>query len=409
MYRRQYYFPEHLHNTAEQSGIAEIADKIDNWDKDIHGEESFNTYTTFFPGEDRADEEVTEEIELFASSDLFRNLDADDKIQFLKAYNIDRSKNWRIIGSKALNANPRLFELDESTVSVPCDDADRLTLSGAGAKEYVGFEPNIFESYKAYGFDTKLAFMQFAGAWLCNKVGLSYSRPSITIPHIEDPELIRKILMGGDIHGDFRMEEQTLPILGALTPIGSKTAFAPVHMSAGVAAYHSVEKDIVTAACAYVMDSEKFTQNEKSRLFEVVFAEEPKQSKNELGANFFGDFGDDDFDDVTTKQNLDIMRVNAERNIPYLKLFVSPYNRDLRLLVEKSPDGNLSIRNTGTEEAIVFRAEEIPELLQLFANIGEAEARTSTSSVMHAISCAYEELRDNAEAGHILYSDSNTS
>lgn len=402
---QKFYFPEHLHDAANESGIAEIAHKIYDFEENSSGEQSYNVYSG---SSYRRTEQITGEIQYFTTTKAFDGLSFNEKVTALHYGNIalsDEDKSWHILGSAESDNHDRLFPVDRTAASIACTPEDSLTLSGVGGIEYTGFQADIFEDYATYNFKSRLAFMQFAGAWLCNLSGFSDTRPSIDLSYVEDTGLTRRICIGGDMHGDFRAVENLIPTLGVLTPFGEKMDYGPIAPINGAAGYHSVEKAIVTALSAYVIDTDGLSSIEKQRLFEILLSERNEDTSAEKGASFYGDFGDDDFDDETVKLDLDSMRLNGQDNTPYFTAMVVPGNQDFRLIVEKTSDDTVVLRNTGSKKGIVFRPHEIPQLLELFGKIGQAESRTSTNSVLHALACAYQELMDGNEAGHIILSD----
>jgi hypothetical protein len=402
MLEREYYFSDLDRERAEKSGIADIAQKIDDFEAvTIHNDEPVNVYRECGMMLDAA-ENVEREFNELRKSSLWRSLS--DEERRLSCIAIDKSDeaSWSILGPNA-DAEGRLFGVPRFAGRVACSLQDCITLSGTGGLEFTNFEPKIFDSHQSYEFKTMLEFMQFAGAWLCNVTnGGRDEKPSFVLADIYEKDMKRQVTLGGDIHGDFRMQEVLIPEYGSISPHGYQVTFAPLSERASVAGYYSIEKSIVTAICAHIIDSGAFLENEKRFLFDILLSERMPSVAPELGSNFYGNFGGDWDDGRTVATELDGMRLRAKTGDSYMAAMVVPGNEQALLEVTKRENGNLEMKNTYKDTGIEFRPLETSNLLELFMAIGKVESRTSIDSIMHALRCAQQILLDGEEAGHII-------
>lgn len=400
MESREFYFTDEHTELAANTGLDEISQKIKDCEL-IPGteEESYCPYDSHRIKTDETDHDIRYFTE---TSREYAGMSSIEKAQVHKAYRLADYNSWRIIAGKS--HAPQLDMDTEKTIeSVACNNLDRLTLSGTGASGFVDFEPRIFDDYTARGFQTKLEFMQFAGAWLCNIVNRRFgSGPYVQIDEPDNTGVHRHISLGGDMHGDFRMGESIIPASGAINPLGQRIEYGPILNRTQVAGYHSTEKIIVEALCAYVIDDEWFTRKDKETLFETQLHKEAVDETPERGASFYADFGDDDNDTMMSRIDIDGMRLNAAEGVPYTQLRVHPTSETAALIVRKDGNGNIELKNNYIERGITFVPRDMLALFELFSRIGSAESRTSRSAILHSIQCAYDELKKDREPGYII-------
>lgn len=401
--RRPFYFPPDYVDIAKQSGIADIAEQISKRKGQTrNGENVHDAYSACSMGVS-VEEDVTVEIRDFTKSEVFKNLSNEEQAWAIEASHVVGDGEWVVVAAE-MSHKDRLFPVTGFAGRMKATQIDRLTLTGAGAYEYENIQEGFFNSHQEHGFKTKLEFMQFAGAWLCSQsVGaFSLNKPEVTLPDHDRAGMDRKIELGGDVHGDFRMRQMLVPSRGAINPLGEQVPYAPYAQTAAVAGYHSIEKSLMLAACAYVLDNEHLSQREKERLFEIHLTENMPDEKPEIGASLYGDFGDDDFG-LPVQDELDFMRLSGVDGDNYVASIITPGNEENLLIAKKNDRGNLEIKNTYSKNGIELDAIGVASLFDLFKRVGGAESRTSKSSILHAIACAQQELVNGTEPGHIVY------
>jgi hypothetical protein len=172
-----------------------------------------------------------------------------ERLMFERGLNIDDEEDsWKRTGELAQDT---LFPNHSIDQFMPATDEDRFILSGIVGLQLVDFRQRCHllarSRYQEYGFKNFNESCAFVGAYVVSTLCEDYREriyggtPSFTY---EDNGLSHKILIGGSLHGDFRMSEARSLTHDIISPINTETEFSPVD-GVYVSAYHSIEPSIV--------------------------------------------------------------------------------------------------------------------------------------------------------------------
>ncbi len=291
---RPYTLSERGHEIAQESGVLEAIDGSASG-----GSQSISEHYlrhSYYPSSDTLEDrrleamrymyfEVLEHAQTTEQKEkikkIFQDFLNDDRLQLRWKIESDSEKTDTLFGSI-----PKVIR------DIPIKPLyDAALLSGLEAAELLEEVPELAEELAEKYFADYLGAAAFVGA-----VMLSNRRPEYFMTD-RTGEIVREITCGGDFHGDFRIHVNTCCASDSRTPHGELVPFVPQLDSQTLAAYHSVEPDIVLSALHYF---EHTTPNgsEQGEILKDIL--ETTKDANP-GAGNFGDFGDDDLDEQMYK------------------------------------------------------------------------------------------------------------
>lgn len=386
-----YYFPKQLEDVAYASGIDKVSAAIVEGDPEEYEEIDSPYFSKGIAHDLDTDEYIKQYIE---QSALYSKLTIEERL-IVQAIVKHEKPEWRIKGEDKDNTN-RLFPVDKRLGTIACSEMDIVTLSGAGsyALEEAKFT-EIFDKFAEFGFKNRLDFMVFASAWFGNRARESIGcRISLAVDPRPDG-LLRQVMLGGDVHGGFRLARISTSKKGAIGPGSLHVGFSPfIHEQ--VAAYHSTEQTIVTAIGAHLLKI-NMPIEEKITLIKELLEKHPTADQ-EHGQSFYGDFGTNSEEEPWQIAHELSLMVGRETRLT--SLLVTPVNRDLSLELESHPDA-FTMSNNYSDQTIDFKKDELQDLLRSFSNIGDTKTRTSGATIGNVLSVVLlvlETIQSNATA-----------
>jgi hypothetical protein len=391
---------EHGESIANQAGlpplIADIADKSeDRFVADIFDDE----YTGF-----SAQDVVVE----YLGSDFYKSLDYVDKAQAhsaisrLTGYYEDKTfeysepqGEWRLLGEESDDA---LIPAPKELRRLPADNMDGLLLSGAVALDVVKAKPRIIEGYAEHGFKSRLDFAVFIGACtvaevMSRKASLLNGYDSWTGFSFSDGLDELKILLGGTLHGDFRLRQERSFKGKAVSPIGTEVEFSPVeYLTPGT--YHSSEPSLLSAIMRQVnVRAGKQATLEMCRNILEELNNDPEINNPAMGN--FGDWGDHDIRDALFEHKLSLMGAgiygmgDTADALMLEDTLVDPNNHDIRFQMVGLSDRirmHLADRRTDcTWESIEIPNEYLPAFAKALVEQTATGLGRTSPTVMLAI------------------------
>jgi len=304
--------------------------------------------------------EDPEEIETTAIQKARTKLKTEQEISmFERGLYIDRHKDWwRRTGELAKDTLFPNHIIDQFT---PATEDDNFVLSGIVGLQLVDFRQRCHllarSRYQEYSFKSFNESCAFVGAYVIaglsedSREKLYGNTPSFT--YVSDG-VSHKIMVGGTIHGDFRMSETRTLSKGIISPINTETEFSPRRVM-NVSAYHSVEPDVVESMLLQelqVCDKQGLTGlvNEFIDVFKDLHPTLANLAREAAGNPFdtgFADYGTrDDIDDTIIKINLLLEgKLRRDRDALFATI-VFPIKSDIRFEIISLENG-IRLQNTG--------------------------------------------------------------
>lgn len=385
-----YYFPEQLKALAHTSGIDKVSTAITEGRTKKYEEIDSPYFSIGLAHDLDSDEYIDEYIK---KSALYERLTPEEQYT-VQAIAVREKPVWKIKG-EGTDSTDRLFPVEKQLGTIACGEMDIVTLSGAGSYAFEEAKfTRVFDKFTEFGFNNRLEFMIFAGAWFGNKVQESIGYPTSLEAQALPDGLIRQIKLGGDVHGDFRLARISTSEKGAIGPTNLHVGFSPF-IREQVAAYHSTEQTIVTAIGAHLLRID-IPLEDKIELLQELLENQPQFDK-EHGQSFYADFGTNNKDGLW-EMALDLSLMMG-REARLASLLVNPIDHSLTLDLESHPDVFI-MRNNYRDQPIEFKTHELRDLLHSFLRIGNTETRTSGASirnVLSVISLVLETMKSNAD------------
>lgn len=237
-------------------------------------------------------------VQEFFQSDLFKSLPQEERIESFKGTRDDGY--WFIEGPQS---DETLWEMPSEYARIPVVSDDKLLLSGITMEDMdsAGALGDI-ERYQDFSFPTKLNFANFIGAAILAKKdeGETGGRDQAnSFEYDISDNCKRRVVVGGDIHGDFRIYEYEIYTEGSIDPTGRRQLYAPYPKAKAVSGYHSVEMGILVSALRHLdllARNDLISSGEQREMLENVVTRY-EEAQNQTGttpfAGHFADYGDD--------------------------------------------------------------------------------------------------------------------
>ena len=216
------------------------------------------------------------DLEVFLDAPTFAALSADDKMRVVQSIDAPEGvdRQWGL--------NQRMSEDGLFPYSIPTDfekvsELDSYVISGACGSDVLIEAEDLGIELKTYNLDN----LRLIGALAANSFNGFDGWEKTTVNG--DTEL----LFGADFNGDFRMTHRKIRDKMSVTPNGDTVPFAPVKYEM-IAAYHSVEEEIVDALLEHL--ASEMSDSERKRLF-IEITDEADWGQRTKGINPFGDYG----------------------------------------------------------------------------------------------------------------------
>ena len=215
----------------------------------------------------------------FLDTSRFASLSARDKLRVVKSISVHSDDIDRQWGLDQKVFDDGLFPYNVSTVFEQISAVDAYVISGACGSDvlYDAEESGVRLEWLDQNLDT----LRILGALAANSFNSFDGWENITING--DTEL----MVGADIHGDFRMTHRKIRDKVSMTPHGDILPFAPVSYEM-ISGYHSVETDMVDSLLEHL--ASEMSDFERKRLF-IAITNGADWGQRTKGINPFGDYG----------------------------------------------------------------------------------------------------------------------
>jgi hypothetical protein len=231
----------------------------------------------------------------FLSSESYQALCESEKLtvaRALRAFSADEpAPAWGIEGNVS---DDNLLGL-RTVTKVPSRPSELLIVYGATLLDIDRIRPNFWLDNPQQA-DRRIEFANMVGVALMSGIGRQHGghEPN-SYDYALSPFANVEVMIGGDVHGDFRMAQREVYPEGAIDPIGNKVMYAPHGNIRSVAAYHSSEPEILECLIKHldVIGLDNSSQKEIISAAIQGFTEAETKEKSPFGGAF-ADYGDED-------------------------------------------------------------------------------------------------------------------
>lgn len=240
------------------------------------------------------DEEITQNISDYLSSDFFRTLADAQKAIVSKSLNVDESSLWAYGASDTDNT---LFDLEIPIKRQAAREYDGLVISGLLGVQILGRKKKskLTKEIDALASDIETdplrkVILLGGVAIVADSLDSSWRQSISYISAVGKDGLAYETHIGGSMHGDFSSSREARFAEYIIDPLGRKLIFGPRLENVSAPAYHSSEPAILSAVLGYYVN--KTGVDNRFDLRERI-ERRLEAAQYRAGGNF-ADFGDGD-------------------------------------------------------------------------------------------------------------------
>lgn len=212
--------------------------------KHIEDDEEYLPIVTA-PNSSYFDAEQQNMVSEFLTSESYRVLSEEEKSLANRAIRVFSETNeprWAIEGD---TSQDNLLGNRSILREIPAPSGDLLLASGMALLDIDRVDPNFWSDHCNLA-NKRISFANMIGVAIATKA-LQYApnTPLNTISFASAPFIQTEVTVGGDMHGDFRIQQVESYPEGSIDPVGARVPYAPYGSPRFASAYHSSELEVL--------------------------------------------------------------------------------------------------------------------------------------------------------------------